>query len=678
MPIMGGAERPGLRMPSAVVVAFAVALSALLAFTGSAAAALEVSTYAGRTQVAGATNGARITATFNVPVGIAIDAQGTQYVADLENRVIRKISPTGIVSTFAGKVGVEGSADGIGGAARFRAPADVAVDSSGNVYVADAGNSTIRKITKSGVVTTIAGWPQAVGHKDANGSFARFGMPYGIAVGEVGGQVTLYVADTFNSVIRRISQAGDVTTIAGTPGSSGSADGTGASARFDFPTGLAVDSSGLTPVVYVADANNHTIRRIGYDFLLKVWKTGTIAGEAGVSGSDDGTIAHFAKPWHLALDGPRRLYVVDFENHTVREIAKFRLGSIDIFSVSTVAGKAGVMGSTDGPAADARFAQPMGVAVHPAGTVYVAEYAFQTIRRIAEAPTFSQFVGPDRYETAILISKKAYPGGATNVFLVKGDNFPDALAAAPLAKAYDGPVILTPSGGLTPAVKAELTRLNPGKVFFIGLQDSLKPAILQAVSGVKIETIRGVDRYDTAARLADALVAKIGTPSRIVLVAGDKFPDALSVAPLAGNKGWPILLTPQAGPLPNYTRDKIVSLGVTQALRVGTYVGLPAGVAVVSKVGTDRYDTSAQVAQYGDMQGLSYAHLAVATGENYPDALVVGPYLAKDGGILLLTHPTALPSPIRTQLVLNRDWIGQVDFPGLPAGMISIVKGVVE
>ncbi|MBU2604176.1 MAG: cell wall-binding repeat-containing protein [Actinobacteria bacterium] len=666
------------RIPRGFAFAFLLALGMLLALSGAAPAALEVSTYAGTAQVAGSANGARSTALFYRPGGIAIDVYGNQYVADQWNHVIRKISPAGIVSTLAGTVGVTGSADGVGGAALFNSPADVAIDPSGRLFVADTGNSTIRVIAKSGMVTTLAGSAGSTGHVDAHGAAARFFHPSGIAVSETGGVPTVYVADRLNHVIRKINESGDVTTIVGAPGYYGSLDGVGKNAHFKMPSDLVVDASGPGPVIYVTDTGNHTVRRVWFNVVTWVWSTATIAGKTGTAGSDDGSPGRFNAPWGIALDGSDALYVGDYENNTIRKITRIKLGGGTVHLVSTVAGAAPLAGSTDGPAAAARFVHPWTVAVHPAGTVYVGDYENHTIRRIAEPPTFTQFVGPDRYETAILISKKAYPGTVTNVFLVKGDDFPDALAAAPLAAAYDGPVILTPSGGLTPAVKAELTRLNPGKVFFIGLSDSLKPAILQAVPGVKIETIRGIDRYDTATRLADALVAKAGTPARIVLVAGDKFPDALSVAPLAGNKGWPILLTPQAGSLPNVTRDKIVSLGVTKALRVGTYVDLPTGVAVVSKVGTDRYHTSALVAAYGDSQTLSYAHLAVATGENYPDALVVGPYLAKDGGILLLTHPTSLPTPIRTELTVNRDWVKHVDFPGLPAGMIATVKGVLK
>jgi len=283
----------------------------------------------------------------------------------------------------------------------------------------------------------------------------------------------------------------------------------------------------------------------------------------------------------------------------------------------------------------------------------------------AEATSvYTTLTGADRYETAILVSKQAYPSGAPAVALVKGDDFPDALSAAPLAYAFGGPVILTPSGGLTPAVKAELQRLKPGKVFFIGLPESVRPGLVDAVGNAEIVTIRGKDRYETAALLAAELKKKRGTVEKFVLAPGNTFPDALSVAPLAAKKGWPILLTPQAGPLPKVTSTQIQALGVTSALVVGTYVK-PAGISVTSKIGKDRYHTSALVAEYGTSMGLSFAHLALATGENYPDALVAGPYLAKGGGVLLLVWSRGLPTTVRDVLVDNRTAVRGVDFVGL-------------
>ena len=291
---------------------------------------------------------------------------------------------------------------------------------------------------------------------------------------------------------------------------------------------------------------------------------------------------------------------------------------------------------------------------------------------------YNDFTGADRYETAIMISKKAFPAGAPVVFLVKGDDFPDALAAAPLARAHVGPVVITPSTGLTPAVVAELQRLDPGTVFFVGLAESVKPALEAALPTAQIKTIRGSDRYQTAVLLAEDLRKKLGKIERVVLVPGDKFPDALSVAPLAAKRGWAILLTPQAGPLPKVTADEIKALGVSQCLVVGTWVLPPSTVTdAVFKVGTDRYHTGALVAAYAETMGLSFRHVTLATGDNFPDALVVAPYLVADGGMLLLVQRTALPAPIRDILAANAAEVRVLDFVGLGTTIQPTVKGII-
>ena len=211
-----------------------------------------VSTLAG-TGVRGSTDGAGVNATFDTPRGIAVDANGNVYVGDESNFNIRKISAAGVVSTLAG-TGVQGSADGAGASATFYSVGGVAVDANGNVYVADAGNSKIRKITAAGVVSTLAG-TGVRGSTDGVGVNATFSNPWGVAVDANG---NVYVADLGNNKIRKITAAGVVSTLAGT-GAPGSADGSGASATFDWPHGVAVDTNGN---VYVGDVSNKKIRKI--------------------------------------------------------------------------------------------------------------------------------------------------------------------------------------------------------------------------------------------------------------------------------------------------------------------------------------------------------------------------------------------------------------------------------
>jgi sugar lactone lactonase YvrE len=269
-----------------------------------------VSTVAGLAGSSGSVDGTGTAARFNYPTGIAVDGSGNLYVADTNNHSIRKITPAGAVTTFAGQPGIPGSADDNGGAARFNAPSDVTVDGASNVYVADTGNNTIREITSAGVVSTLAGLAGSSGSVDGSGSAARFSAPEGVAVDSAG---NVYVADTNNSTIRKIFPAGAVSTLAGLAGTSGVSDGVGGGARFQYPSDLAVDGSGN---LYVADTDNHTIRKIS-----PAGATGTVAGRAGVNGSVDGTgsAARFYYPTGVAVDSAGNVYVADTNNNTIRK-----------------------------------------------------------------------------------------------------------------------------------------------------------------------------------------------------------------------------------------------------------------------------------------------------------------------------------------------------------------------
>jgi streptogramin lyase len=335
-----------------------------------------VTTLAGTAGSSGSANGTGSAARFYYPYGVAVDSSGNVYVADTSNQTIRTITPAGVVTTLAGTAGAYGSADGTGSAARFYYPAGVAVDGSGNVYVADSG-STIRTITPAGVVTTLAGTAGASGSADGTGSAARFNVPKGVAVD---GSGNVYVADTSNHTIRKITPAGGVTTLAGTAGAYGSADGTGSAARFYYPEGVAVDASGN---VYVADAGNNTIRKITPAGVVT-----TLAGTARLQGSADGTgsAARFYYPRGVAVDGSGNVYVADTQNSTIRAITPAG-------AVTTLAGTAGSPGSADGTGSAARFYYPYGVAVDGSGTVYVADSWNYTIRKITLSGVVTTLAG---------------------------------------------------------------------------------------------------------------------------------------------------------------------------------------------------------------------------------------------------------------------------------------------
>ncbi len=269
-----------------------------------------VTTLAGSAGQSGSTDGTGSAARFNGPHGVAVDDAGNVYVSELANHTIRKVTSVGVVSTLAGSAGLSGSTDGAGSAARFNSPRSVAVDGSGDVYVADSGNHTIRKVTSAGVVSTLAGSAGISGSTNGTGGAARFDYPSSVAVD---GARNVYVAEANNNTIRKVTSSGVVTTLAGLAGSSGSANGTGSSARFNFPFGVAVDRDGN---VYVADYFNHTIRKVTSAGVVT-----TQGGLAGTSGSADGagSAARFQYPRGMAVDGVGNIYVADAANSTIRK-----------------------------------------------------------------------------------------------------------------------------------------------------------------------------------------------------------------------------------------------------------------------------------------------------------------------------------------------------------------------
>jgi NHL repeat len=336
-----------------------------------------VTTLAGNSFFPGSADGIGTAAQFYYPVGIAVDESGNVYVAENLNSTIRKITPAGVVTTLAGRAGYLGAVDGTGSAAVFNNPSGVVVDAGGNLYVADRDNDSIRKVTSGGIVTTLAGQAPGRGSSDGIGTAAQF---WGVAGIAIDGNGNVYVADSNNCTVRKITAAGVVTTFAGKAGASNSADGTGSAARFTVPAGAAVDVSGN---VYIADSWDNVIRKITPDGVVT-----TLAGSAGSSNFMDGigSNARFHSPEGLAVDPAGNVYVADASNHAIRKITS---GGV----VTTLAGLGGVSGHSDGTGINARFNTPFDVVVDNAGNVYVADSGNDLIRKITSDGVVTTLAG---------------------------------------------------------------------------------------------------------------------------------------------------------------------------------------------------------------------------------------------------------------------------------------------
>jgi len=289
---------------------------------------------AGNPAMSGTADGVGSAAQFLVPYGVAVDAAENVYVSDNEAFTIRKITPDGVVTTLAGSPGVTGTSDGTGPAALFNGPAGVAVDVSGNIYVADSYNNTIRKITPSGIVATLAGNPSISGNADGIGRAAQFNGPDGVAVDSKG---NLFVADFWNNTVRKVAPDGTVSTYAGMAGASGFTDGTAGAAQFFSPSGVAVDAYGN---LYVTDNGNNTIREVTIDGVVM-----TLGGFPGQSGMADGMgdVARFYSLAGIASDADGTLFIADQGNGRVAKGIPLQVTG----SATVVNGKVAFTGSSN-------------------------------------------------------------------------------------------------------------------------------------------------------------------------------------------------------------------------------------------------------------------------------------------------------------------------------------------
>ncbi|MET9504308.1 RICIN domain-containing protein [Streptomyces sp. NPDC006622] len=348
--------------------------TAQAAVTGRENSAPPISTVAG-TGAAGprGDNEPAVLAQLNRPYGIAVDSVGTLYIVDNNNHRVRKVTTDGRISAFAG-TGVPGPV-GDGGpavSAQLRYPREVAVDSEGNVYITDTDNHKIRKVTADGRISTFAGTGSANFSGDGGlATAAQLNLPMGVAVDRVG---VVYIADSNNNRIRRVTTDGRISTFAGTGVAGPLGDGgLAVSAQLRCPRGVAVDSEGN---VYIADGDNHRVRKV----TKADGKISTVAGTGSANFSGDGGLATAAQlnlPMGVAVDSADTLYISDYYNSRVRKVAAD--GKISTVAGTNTAGSHG----DDGPATSAQLRNPCGLAVDCVDALYIADHVNHRVRKIA-------------------------------------------------------------------------------------------------------------------------------------------------------------------------------------------------------------------------------------------------------------------------------------------------------
>jgi sugar lactone lactonase YvrE len=344
-------------------------------------AAGTISTIAGNGTAGYSGEGAAANAQLDSPIGVALDTAGNLYIADSENHRLRKVTVAGAISTVAGDGSGGYGGDGASAtSALLSFPIGLALDSVGNVYISEYDNNRVRKVTPFGLITTVAGaGSPGFSGDDGPAIAAKLFKPYGLAVDSGG---NLFIADSYNQRIRKVTPAGVISTFAGNGRNAFAGDGGQATQAQLYPFGIAVNSAGN---LYIADWSNNRIRRVTPADVIS-----TVAGSATQGFFGDGgpaNVARLSGPYDVAVDGSGNLYIADYGNNRIRKVTPAGV-------ISTVAGNGTNGWSGDGgPAINASLSSPAGIAVDGGGNLYIADLGNERIRKVTAAGIISTIAG---------------------------------------------------------------------------------------------------------------------------------------------------------------------------------------------------------------------------------------------------------------------------------------------
>jgi putative cell wall-binding protein len=580
--------------------------------------------------------------------GLAVSADGGIYVADQLVSVVRRIEPDGLARSILGDPDTSGDITGPTPAAEafLAGPTGITVSADGSLYIADGGRA-VRRLRSDGVLENVAGGYECkedLGHGEpALGT--ELHEVTDVATTPEGG---LYLVEAVTGHLRYVDPQGRMHILVGpTERPCPGPDGGGVTWHHEGSPltgalGVAASPDGSVWIATPACLHQYTAAA-GVRCVAPLTLFGP---EAGDGGAYFGGWPTASRP-DVVVDRDGVVTFTDPRAHAVRRVG------LD-GSITTVAGNGtNACAPSSGAAATASLAIPTQLALHPDGSVIVADAACRTLHRIGvpETETVARAAGLDRLATAAHASRSVYDNGAAGaVVLARADDYADALSGTPLAVSRKGPLLLTPSSHLAAWPESELRRVLPagGAVYLLGGEAALSRAVATRVRDLGYVVVRlgGRDRFQTAVDVAES---GLGSPDKVLLTTGTGFADALGAAVAAANTGAAVLLTAGSRPA-TASVDYLRRHGMREHYAVGgpAAKASPTSVAIV---GADRYSTAAAVAArfFPDPSSV-----ALVTGTSFPDALSGGAAIGSRGGPLLLTATSKLSPSSRDYLAAHR------------------------